>query len=83
MFNYLLLVLVGILWGTTNPLIKLGSKGIESIKYDGQIKQIFMEFKYLLCRWQVIIENCIIINVINVSFNFSTLSHSYWTKVAA
>lgn len=53
MFNYFLLVLVGVLWGATNPLIKIGSKGIESIKCDGQFKQVFMEFKYLL-KWQVI-----------------------------
>ena len=46
MFNYLLLVIVGFLWGATNPLIKIGSKGIESIKCDGQIKQIFMMIFY-------------------------------------
>lgn len=48
--------LVAICWGSTNPLIKAGSAGLETVsrKYpDGGLKKWLAELKYLLTRWQV------------------------------
>ncbi|GAM26794.1 hypothetical protein SAMD00019534_099690 [Acytostelium subglobosum LB1] len=45
--NALSLVLVGIIWGCTNPLIKRGSEGVSAIKKEGALHQFIAEFIYL------------------------------------
>lgn len=48
-------VLVGFLWGATNPLIKRGSVGIDSIEANNKITKIFLELKFMVTRWQYIL----------------------------
>lgn len=48
--------IVAICWGSTNPLIKAGSAGLETVSRqypEGGMKKWFAELKYLLTRWQV------------------------------
>ncbi|KAJ1671675.1 hypothetical protein EV182_007507, partial [Spiromyces aspiralis] len=45
-------ILTAICWGFTNPFIKRGAKGLESIKRDTWVKQTLAEFGYLLTNWQ-------------------------------
>ncbi|KAF0305270.1 Transmembrane protein 234 [Amphibalanus amphitrite] len=44
----LMLVLVSMLWGFTNPVLKLTSEGLEDIKESGRIRQFFAEVKFLV-----------------------------------
>lgn len=49
-------ILVAICWGSTNPLIKKGSSGLEKVseKYpEGGLKKWLAELKYLFTKWQV------------------------------
>ncbi len=48
-------VIVGVLWGATNPLIRRGSKGIEEIKHSNRIIQFILELKFLFLNWKYII----------------------------
>lgn len=48
-------VIVGFLWGATNPLIKRGSTGIDQIKADTKIKNIFLQFKFMITNWGYIV----------------------------
>lgn len=47
--------MVGLLWGATNPLIKRGSEGIESIKSNKKFLHILDEIWFLVTRWQYIL----------------------------
>jgi len=50
------LVVVGIIWGCTNPLMKLGSKGITEIPPKGNaFLQFFAEFYFLITRWKYLL----------------------------
>ncbi|XP_065368025.1 transmembrane protein 234 homolog [Calliphora vicina] len=49
-FNILSLIAVGILWGCTNPFIKLGSQGIEQINTGSSAKNIWLELKTIALR---------------------------------
>ncbi|KAJ9599334.1 hypothetical protein L9F63_010201 [Diploptera punctata] len=49
------LVAVGVLWGATNPLIKKGSSGIETVKCTNPKLQWIHEVKYLATRWQYVV----------------------------
>jgi len=49
-----LLVLVGALWGCTNPFIKLGSEGItDQPRRSNPLAQLFFDYVFLFSRWQV------------------------------
>jgi len=49
MFYILLsLISVGLLWGATNPFIKIGSRGIQNVKADTKLKKILLEIKFLI-----------------------------------
>ena len=48
-----LLVMVAILWGATNPFLKKGSRGVESVQHNSRIKQTFYEVLYLVKNWKV------------------------------
>lgn len=48
----LVLILVGFLWGATNPLIKRGSVGFDKIEAATRWKKIWLELKFLTTRWQ-------------------------------
>lgn len=51
-FDYILvsLIAVGLLWGCTNPFIKLGSQGIEKIDTGSAAKNVWLELKTLALR---------------------------------
>jgi len=46
-----LLVVVALLWGTTNPLMKRGGQGIENTRAKNRLSQLFMELKFLALKW--------------------------------
>ena len=45
-------ILVGLLWGATNPLLKRGSRGIEEVKSQNRAWQFVMEMKFLILNWR-------------------------------
>ena len=51
--NAVWLVVVGAMWGCTNPLMKRGAEGVSRIKKDNKAKQFIAENYFLLSRWQV------------------------------
>ena len=51
----LCLVAVALLWGSTNPLMKKGSAGVEKISYQNRLVQLVMEIKFLALRWQYLL----------------------------
>lgn len=42
------LLLVSVLWGCTNPLLKRGTEGIENVTQANKISQLLAEVKFLL-----------------------------------
>lgn len=48
-------ILVGLLWGATNPLIKRGSAGIDTVTSSNKYKKFLLEIKFLATRWQYIV----------------------------
>jgi Putative transmembrane family 234 len=53
--SWLGLILVGILWGGTNPFIKKGSAGVQRVKASNLFFQILLELKYLFTQWRVML----------------------------
>ena len=47
------LCFVSMLWGSTNPLIRKGSTGIEDIHRPSRIRQFFAELFFLASNWKV------------------------------
>ncbi|KAH9504120.1 hypothetical protein Btru_065037 [Bulinus truncatus] len=50
------LLTVAILWGSTNPLLKKYSKGIENIKSNGVVSTFFFELKFLFLNWKYLLS---------------------------
>lgn len=50
MSNLLGLICVGLLWGCTNPFIRLGSEGIENINSGSSSKNLWLELKMIGMR---------------------------------
>ena len=44
------LIAVGILWGCTNPFIKLGSKGIDKVETGSSARNLWLELKTVALR---------------------------------
>ncbi|KAF7727440.1 DnaJ (Hsp40), sub C, member 2 [Apophysomyces ossiformis] len=68
---------VAICWGSTNPLIKAGSAGLErvSAKYpEGGLKRWFAELKYLFTRWQYVLP--LLLNLSGSVVYYYTLGQS-------
>lgn len=53
--NAFWLCIVSLLWGSTNPLIRKGSRGIEDIHRPSRIGQFFAEVLFLLSNWKYLI----------------------------
>ena len=51
--NAVWFLVVAVLWGGTNPLLKKGSIGIENIKEDSKVKQFISELMFLFLNWKV------------------------------
>ncbi|XP_077869165.1 transmembrane protein 234 homolog isoform X2 [Saccoglossus kowalevskii] len=54
-YNAVWLTVVACLWGSTNPLIKRGSSGIEHINSSNAVCQFFSEIKFLITNWKYIV----------------------------
>lgn len=48
-------VLVALLWGITNPLMKKGGEGIEKIKQSNLLLQFLAELKHLFLNWKYLL----------------------------
>ena len=44
-------VAVALVWGSTNPLLRRGSQGIEKIQKSNKILQLLAELKFLALNW--------------------------------
>ncbi|RUS30508.1 hypothetical protein BC938DRAFT_479294 [Jimgerdemannia flammicorona] len=54
---------VALCWGSTNPFIKIGSRGLDQIsaRYpDGGLKRSLAEIVYLFTRWQFLVTDLLI-----------------------
>lgn len=49
------LVLVGIIWGVTNPFIRRGTTGVDKIECESSVQKTLFEIKFLITRWQYIV----------------------------
>lgn len=47
------LLLVSVLWGCTNPLLKRGTEGIEHVTETSRVSQILAELKFLFLNLKV------------------------------
>ncbi|KAG5869505.1 hypothetical protein JTB14_008056 [Gonioctena quinquepunctata] len=54
-FQILSLIMVGMLWGATNPFIKKKSKGINKVKAKSKFSRFFLELKYLLTNIEYLV----------------------------
>ncbi|KAL4235975.1 hypothetical protein ACF0H5_004363 [Mactra antiquata] len=68
------LVTVAFFWGATNPFIKRGSKGIETIQSSSPLKQFFAELWFLITTWQYLVP--FIINQAGSVLYYITLASS-------
>ncbi|XP_033634636.1 transmembrane protein 234-like [Asterias rubens] len=55
MWESVWLIVVALLWGSTNPLMRKGGKGIEDVKRESKLAQFFAEVKFLLLNWKYIL----------------------------
>ncbi|KAM3594876.1 uncharacterized protein V6R79_015272 [Siganus canaliculatus] len=51
----LALVLVSMLWGCTNPLLKRGTEGIENVTKTNRISQLLAEVKFLFLNFKYLV----------------------------
>ncbi|KAK2584413.1 hypothetical protein KPH14_006795 [Odynerus spinipes] len=49
------LVLVALLWGVTNPLIKRGAAGLENVKAPTKYGQVFKELSFLVTNMKYMV----------------------------
>ncbi|XP_031574228.1 transmembrane protein 234-like [Actinia tenebrosa] len=49
------LIIVAIMWGSTNPLIKKGSTGIEQVRRSNALMQFVAEIKFLVFNWKYMV----------------------------
>lgn len=50
------LLLVSVLWGCTNPLLKRGAQGIENVSKPNRLLQLLAEVKFLFLNFKVNLE---------------------------
>lgn len=50
------LLLVSVLWGFTNPLLKRGTQGIEKVTKTNKVSQLLSELKFLFLNFKVKVE---------------------------
>uniref|UniRef100_A0A8C6YFH2 Transmembrane protein 234 n=1 Tax=Naja naja TaxID=35670 RepID=A0A8C6YFH2_NAJNA len=46
------LILVAVLWGTTNPFLKRGTEGLEQVKRESRLQQMLAEIKFLCLNYK-------------------------------
>ena len=47
------LLLVAVIWGVTNPLMKIGADGLQDLKRPSASGQIIAELWFLVKKWKV------------------------------
>lgn len=67
-------LLVAIFWGVTNPFMKRGADGIETVAEEGRVSQVLHELKYLLLNWKYYVP--FLLNQFGSVLYFWTLSTS-------
>ncbi|XP_017476793.1 PREDICTED: transmembrane protein 234 homolog isoform X2 [Rhagoletis zephyria] len=51
MLNTVWLVVVGLLWGATNPFIRLGSEGIDNVDTGSRWRNLWLEVRMISTRF--------------------------------
>ncbi|CAG10452.1 unnamed protein product [Tetraodon nigroviridis] len=49
------LLLVSVLWGCSNPLLKRGTQGLETVAETSRVSQLFAEIKFLFLNFRYLI----------------------------
>jgi len=79
--NVFWFVLVGVLWGCTNPLMKQGSEGITQLpRKKNALAQFLSEFYFLFTRWQYVLP--FLLNMSGSVVFFVSLANSELSLVA-
>lgn len=52
---FIICLIISLIWGSTNPLIKHSTKEISKIESSSKIKKLFYELKYLLFNWKYVL----------------------------
>ncbi|KAE8624381.1 hypothetical protein XENTR_v10005937 [Xenopus tropicalis] len=52
MFSFLL---VSLLWGVTNPFLRKGAEGMESVREEKTLKQLLSEARFLIFNYRYVI----------------------------
>ncbi|XP_058460424.1 transmembrane protein 234 homolog [Malaya genurostris] len=53
--SVLMIVVVALFWGATNPFIRRGSLGYNSLQASSKLGQIWLELRFLVSRWQYLL----------------------------
>ncbi|XP_001650943.2 transmembrane protein 234 homolog [Aedes aegypti] len=53
--SLVMIVVVALLWGATNPFIRRGSLGYNNLKAPTKCGQLWLEVKFLVSRWQYLL----------------------------
>lgn len=64
-------VLVGLLWGATNPFIKRNSAGIEDVVHPNRVVKFLLELKFLALNWRYLLP--FTINQLGAVLYYSTI----------
>lgn len=75
LWHNLNLILVGILWGVTNPFIRRGTTGVDKVPTISGLPKILTEIKFLITRWQYIVP--FLINQCGSVLYVYTLQHAH------
>lgn len=78
------LIMVALLWGVTNPFIKLGSKGLEKLKKQRDYRvaswwgRLGLEVKYLGTEWRYLLP--LLLNLLGSALFFTNLASTSMEK---
>lgn len=67
-------VVVGLLWGATNPLLKRGSAGIEDVKHPNAIVKFLLELKFLVSTWKYMLP--FVVNQLGAVLYYTTIGRA-------
>ncbi|XP_075051313.1 transmembrane protein 234 isoform X2 [Mixophyes fleayi] len=49
------LLLVSLLWGVTNPFLRRGAEGVESVREERKVRRLLCEARFLISNYRYII----------------------------
>ena len=67
-------VLVGLLWGATNPFIKRGGAGVEKVKHSNRVARFLLELKFLVLNWRYMVP--FLINQLGAVVYYTTIGQA-------